>query len=59
MTGMLGGAGFRAIWNEQRLFHGRDFRDFFDLIVRTTPLAPPVDWLSRWNDAVARERGGH
>lgn len=54
MAGLFANTGFRAIWGDMRLFHGRGFREFFDDIARTSTVPPSANALERWRESLAR-----
>lgn len=54
-SGFLRFPGVRAAWKLSASQYGKDFREFVDALIATTPIAPNVDIQAEWQKAVRME----
>jgi hypothetical protein len=56
VAALFASIGFRVVWRDVRMFHGREFREFFDELANASrdQLAPSAS--VRWRESLAAAR---
>jgi hypothetical protein len=56
VAALFASIGFRAIWRDVRMFHGCEFREFFDELANASRDQLAASASARWRESLAAER---